>query len=547
MEPETTYVRPHSEADWDKWRPLFTRLYIEENRTLPQVMEIMRDEHRVWASQKMYKNKIKAWNLRKYLKEDEAQQILEGEIPETGAIATAGDPEEVKKRAARSIQRKRARQRARIQIPSPDQPSPMALALSPSPLTPTTPSSPMEPSGALVPSMTLGEAVTTPQLDHFRVTGVTITEQFLRNLRRWTHDAYVFGHWDMQQSAKHHSGRRASRLLSSSLTAGINLFENKKEELAWTHWNRAFASFQSSDLFKTWYHEIPMSLLFEVGRVAHSGHDQLAALLLKSIRNWAHTFLDENDSRHALLSSFGELQVAQLRDLYHRAARCLYDGLESRVDKHSQLLYEVRLNRALDMLWYDPQTDLTNWLPPIEEVDQACGPNNSYAVYFLLLEAYRLVAKELYTDADQVCSQVRNRLTAMQGVQGSIDPWRVGLAYRRLGRQQHSKGRFTDARRSFNTALKYVSGDSQLSMSVLIEICQRQESMANAVHDQEDVFFWSQMLSRLEQQAKDQGEADILKRPQTFSDGTADGAGAGALIVSKKRRLSPGPTRRSTF
>jgi hypothetical protein len=49
---------------------------------------------------------------------------------------------------------------------------------------------------------------------------------------------------------------------------------------------------------------------------------------------------------------------------------------------------------------------------------------------------------------------------------------------------QYSKERFPEARRSFNTALRYVSGDNKLSRSVLIEICQRQQSMANAMGDQ---------------------------------------------------------------
>lgn len=293
-----------------------------------------------------------------------------------------------------------------------------------------------------------------------------------------------------------------------------------------------------------------MSLLFEVGRVAHSGHPQLASMLLESIQRWAHLhfFLDEQDSRRALFGVFGNLQVAQLRDLYDRAARCLYDGLKSRVDKQNKLLYEVRLNRALDMLWYDSDTDLTKWLPPIQEVDQACGPNNPYSVYFLLLEAYRLVAQDLYDDAEQVCSQVRHRLAAIKESQGIIDPWRVGLAYRRLGRQQHDKGRFEDARRSFNTALKYVSHDDQLSTSVLIEICQRQQNMA---HDQEDVFFWGQMLSRLEQKTTSTSDTESKVQEIAGDDGDDDDDkdDEKQAAVNKRRRLSPssGTRRANTF
>ena len=130
----------------------------------------------------------------------------------------------------------------------------------------------------------------------------------------------------------------------------------------------------------------------------------------------------------------------------------------------------------------------------------------------------------------------------MKEAQANIDHWRVGLAYRRLGRQQHSKGRYADARRSLNTALKYVSNDNQLSASVLIEICQLQESMANAVDDQEDVLVWSQMLRRLEQETNRQGEADSLQQPRLLGPDDA------STTISKQRGLSPhGLRRRETL
>jgi hypothetical protein len=50
MDPTMAYFRPRSKADWEKWRPVFTRLYIEESRPLPQVMEIMEDQHRLRAT-----------------------------------------------------------------------------------------------------------------------------------------------------------------------------------------------------------------------------------------------------------------------------------------------------------------------------------------------------------------------------------------------------------------------------------------------------------------------------------------------------------------
>jgi hypothetical protein len=206
----------------------------------------------------MYKTKIKAWNLRKYLKEYEAQQIIDGEIPasETAHVpAVAREPEEVVKRAARAQ----------------NQPSPTALESS------VSKSFPSQTSDAMLPCTPPRDVVAAPQ--GFRVNGVA--EQFLFNLRAWTHDAFVFGHWDTKLSAQHHSGRQASRLLSSNLTAGTNLYEKGKQQLAWTYWNRAVANFHSPNLFKTWYHETPIRLLFEVGRVAHSGHGHITTVYQK--------------------------------------------------------------------------------------------------------------------------------------------------------------------------------------------------------------------------------------------------------------------------
>ncbi|KAI1628904.1 hypothetical protein EDD37DRAFT_615508 [Exophiala viscosa] len=526
MAQKTTKYRPQSPKDWEELRPVFVRLYIYEKRPLAEVMDIMRDEHKVSASVKMYKNKIKEWKLGKYMKGDLAQQILEGDVASYRVIPAAGSLEEARKKAERSLKRKNARQRARTL----NQPSPM---ITESISTPTSPGSPEETSAALVPWSSSPESIVSPSIGtiHF-TTGVT--ERFLKNLRAWTHEAYSQGHWDtsIQLPGQHNGGRGAARLLSSYLTSGINLYESGKHKLAWGHWHQAFEGFQSPDLFKSWYHDIPMRLLFEVGRVAHMGtiHQPLAASLLKNIKRWAHKFLEPEDCRHALFSAFGELEVSQLKDLYERAARCMFNGLEARVEKHNPLLYEVRLNRALDMLWYDPEADMAEWLPHVEEVDEICGSNNYYSVYFLLLEAYRLVARDSHDEVDHVCSQVKRRLTDLEQTHGSIDPWRVGLGYRRLGRLQHEKGQFADARRSFNTAYRYVSSDPKLSRSVLIEICQRQMSMAT---DQEDECLWQGILSEMEQETKPHVEDnDRLRQPS--------GPSAHAKPqVNRQRGLSP--------
>jgi len=45
MENTATFSHPQSDDDWEAIRPTFTRYYIEERRTLPEVMEIMKQKH----------------------------------------------------------------------------------------------------------------------------------------------------------------------------------------------------------------------------------------------------------------------------------------------------------------------------------------------------------------------------------------------------------------------------------------------------------------------------------------------------------------------
>lgn len=470
----------------------------------------------------MYKNKIKAWKLRKYLTGDEAQEVVD----RAGTSSTvdqrpvaAGESAETLKRAVRSLKRKQARRRA-ISQPSPTV-SDITLSLS----------SPSQASDAVMLWTPSPEALASP--DEFR-----IPETFLFNLRAWTHEAFVAGHWDSNMSHKHHHGRQAARSLTSDLTAGTKLFEKGNEQLAWVYWRRAVGRLQNSSLFNTWYHEIPINLLFHVSRLAHSGHYQLANTLLQSIKDWANVYLKENESRQVLFSVFSDLNVSDLRDLYERAARCFAEGLELRLEKHSPLLNEIRLNRALDMLWFDPEATLTGWLPSMEEIDQFYGPNSSYSIYFLLLQAYRLVAQDSHAEVEQICSQVRDRLMTMD--EKSIDSWRIGLAYRRLGRLQQSRHRYKDARRTFNTAYKYVESSSRLSTSILIEICQGQESMAKEMGDQEDAVLWGRILRQLEQQIDDQERADVLQQLQDLSTDSSP-------VIGRIRPFSPGSGRSLTL
>lgn len=461
----------------------------------------------ILSSEKQYKTRFKAWNLSKYLKSDEAQQLANGESPLRERVRPDMDPEDVRIRATRSVKRRKVSAPVLTQR-HPEMPS--------EPLRWSTASPPSPNAMAMHQASHLGNV--TPRVQR---PSIEVNERFLFVLRDYTHEACFYGHWNPEALSKHYSGRQASRSLSSDLTAGTKRFENGKQDLAEFHWTRALTNLQKPDLFQTWYHETPIRLLFEVGRVAHHGHRELAARLMNEVRVQAQKYLDKSDKRHALFTIFGELPVPQLRDLHERAALSLRTGLESRVEKQNPLLYEVRLNRALDLLWYDAKTDLTKWLPPIEEVDQAFGPDSPNSVYFLLLEAYRLVASGSYAGADLVCSQVSGRLKALKGILGRIDPLKIGLAYRRLGRQQYEKERHEDARRTFNTALMYIGKDK---LSDLVEIYQYQEKLAKHANDEEDVNLWKSKLQQLEQDTMEQEQAELLPRaPSVFPEafGTA--------------------------
>ncbi|PHH52857.1 hypothetical protein CFIMG_002268RA [Ceratocystis fimbriata CBS 114723] len=64
-------------ADWIQYRDCITRLYIEEDKPLKEVMDIMARDYAFCATEKMYKIKIKKWNLKKNLRENEVQAIIQ--------------------------------------------------------------------------------------------------------------------------------------------------------------------------------------------------------------------------------------------------------------------------------------------------------------------------------------------------------------------------------------------------------------------------------------------------------------------------------------
>ncbi|KAF5545622.1 hypothetical protein FMEXI_6011 [Fusarium mexicanum] len=63
-------------SEWEKIRPVITKLYQEEKRPLKEVMEVLEREHGFTATVKMYKSRIWKWGLDKKLKSDEVLAIL---------------------------------------------------------------------------------------------------------------------------------------------------------------------------------------------------------------------------------------------------------------------------------------------------------------------------------------------------------------------------------------------------------------------------------------------------------------------------------------
>lgn len=61
---------------WEAKRPIITRLYQEERRSLKEVMDIMERDYQFIATVKMYKSRIWKWGLDKKLKGDEVLAIL---------------------------------------------------------------------------------------------------------------------------------------------------------------------------------------------------------------------------------------------------------------------------------------------------------------------------------------------------------------------------------------------------------------------------------------------------------------------------------------
>lgn len=70
------YNNPPTKVDWHKIRPTLTRLYLDDKRTLKEVISELEQKHDFRATDNMYKKRINASRLDRKLKQHEVEHVL---------------------------------------------------------------------------------------------------------------------------------------------------------------------------------------------------------------------------------------------------------------------------------------------------------------------------------------------------------------------------------------------------------------------------------------------------------------------------------------
>ncbi|KAI1473742.1 Clr5 domain-containing protein [Daldinia eschscholtzii] len=70
------YNGPAKDGDWNNYRDTITTLYLEQNKSLKEVMRIMREEYYFFATEKMYKIRFNRWGLHKKLRAHQVAELL---------------------------------------------------------------------------------------------------------------------------------------------------------------------------------------------------------------------------------------------------------------------------------------------------------------------------------------------------------------------------------------------------------------------------------------------------------------------------------------
>ncbi|KAI1094961.1 hypothetical protein F5B19DRAFT_481953 [Rostrohypoxylon terebratum] len=67
---------PARDGDWANYRNTITSLYLDQNKSLKEVMRIMREEYYFYATEKMYKIRFNKWGLHKKLRAHQVAELL---------------------------------------------------------------------------------------------------------------------------------------------------------------------------------------------------------------------------------------------------------------------------------------------------------------------------------------------------------------------------------------------------------------------------------------------------------------------------------------
>ncbi|KAI1374111.1 hypothetical protein F4677DRAFT_179924 [Hypoxylon crocopeplum] len=70
------YNGPARDGDWTNYRDTITSLYLDQNKSLKEVMRIMREEYYFFATEKMYKIRFNKWGLHKKLRAHQVAELL---------------------------------------------------------------------------------------------------------------------------------------------------------------------------------------------------------------------------------------------------------------------------------------------------------------------------------------------------------------------------------------------------------------------------------------------------------------------------------------
>ncbi|KAL4802982.1 Clr5 domain-containing protein [Aspergillus unguis] len=72
----TACFKPRRSEDWNKYRPFIEQLYRNDQLKLKNVKDIMERDHKFTATEKQYKDRLAAWNVRKNIKAKEVNIMI---------------------------------------------------------------------------------------------------------------------------------------------------------------------------------------------------------------------------------------------------------------------------------------------------------------------------------------------------------------------------------------------------------------------------------------------------------------------------------------